>query len=260
MTLARNRYLTELSLLVAGYLVYVGIKHLFIQDLGLIAFENARKIIDLEAALHVFWEQAIQEWLLSDHRDGVVFFNWVYSLGFFPILIPAAVILFVKRYPTYVYYRNVFLVSYVITWLIYLSFPTAPPRMMSEYGFVDTIELLGPAMYNSKETIDYYNQFSAMPSMHFGWTLLFGILFLRSSYLPLKVFGFVYPALSLVSIIVTGNHYLLDAIVGGTIILASFAIYHRLKSTPLSPSFITLRGLTHSWSRRKLTPHSAVRD
>ena len=260
MTLVRNRYVTELLLLIAGYLFYTGIKHLFIQDLEDIAFENARTIINLEAAFQGFWEQAIQEWLLRNHSYVVVFFNWVYTLGFFPVLIPAAVILFIKRYPTYVYYRNVFLISYAMTWLMYLGFPVAPPRMMSEYGFVDTIELLGPALYNSSEAIDYYNQFSAMPSMHFGWTLLFGILFIRSSNRSLKVFGFVYPALSLASIVVTGNHYFLDAAVGGAIILASFAIYRWLKYAPLGPGLITLRGLAGSWFGRKLTPHRVVRE
>ncbi|MFQ5933018.1 MAG: phosphatase PAP2 family protein [Dehalococcoidia bacterium] len=233
MILARNRYLTELALIAAGYLFYIGIKQFFVQDLEVIAFENARKIINLEVLLKLHWEQPLQDWLLHNHRNVIVFFNWVYTLGFFPILIPAAVILFVSRYPTYVHYRNVFLISYAITWLVYLTFPTAPPRMMGEHGYIDTIQQMGPAIYNSKETISYYNQFSAMPSMHFGWTLLFGILFLRSKYLPLKIFGAVYPILSLVAIVVTANHYLLDALVGGLIILFSFAIYHLLKKAVL---------------------------
>ncbi len=260
MTLARNRYVAELLLLIAGYLAYIGVKHLFTQNLESVAFENAHTIINLEAALGGFWEQEIQEWLLKNHSAVVVFFNWVYTLGFFPVLIPAALVLFVKRYPTYVYYRNVFLISYGMTWLVYLGFPTAPPRLMPEYGFVDTIELLGPALYNSSEAIDYYNQYSAMPSMHFGWTLLFGMLFIRSSHPLLKVFGFVYPALSLASIVVTGNHYFLDAVVGGAIILASFAIYSWLKHTPLGSGRTTLRGLPGSWFGRKLTPHRVGRE
>ena len=260
MRLTRNRYINELALLAVGYLFYIGIKGLFVQDLEILAFENARKIINLELALNLYWEQPIQNWLLDNHHNVVVFFNWVYTLGFFPVLIPAAIILFLARYPTYVFYRNVFLVSYAMTWLLYLTFPTAPPRFMTEHGYIDTIERLGPALYNSTEALSYYNQFSAMPSMHFGWTLLFGILFIRSKPLPLKLFGLAYPALSLAAIVVTANHYILDAVIGGIIILSSFGIYLLLKNAALNPVAQSLPILSRGSLRRRLRPHLASRQ
>ncbi len=104
--------------------------------------------------------------------------------------------------------------------------------MMIEYGYVDTIEAMGPAIYNSKEALSYYNQYSAMPSMHFGWILLFSMVFLRSRVRPLRIFGAVYPALALAAIVVTANHYILDAVVGGSIIAGSYGIYRLLRSVP----------------------------
>ena len=227
-----NRYAIELGLLASGYLLYIGVKHLFVDDLEALAFENARKVIDVEISLNIYWEPTIQGWLLDNLRSVVVFFNWVYTLGFFPILIPTAMVLFLFRYKTYVLYRNVFLISYLLTWLVYLTFPVAPPRMMIEHGYVDTIEAMGPAIYNSKEVLSYYNQYSAMPSMHFGWILLFSMVFLRSRVKPLRILGAVYPALVLVAIVVTANHYILDAIVGGSIIAGSYGIYLLLRSVP----------------------------
>ena len=227
-----NRYAIELGLLALGYLLYVGVKYLFVDDLEAIAFENARKVIDVEISLNIHWEPNIQGWLLDNLRSVVVFFNWVYTFGFFPILIPTAIVLFLFRHKTYVLYRNVFLISFLFTWLIYLTFPVAPPRMMIEYGYVDTIEVMGPAIYNSKEALSYYNQYSAMPSMHFGWILLFSMVFLRSRVRPLRIFGAVYPALVLAAIVVTANHYILDAIVGGFIIAGSYGIYLLLRSVP----------------------------
>ncbi|MCH8088021.1 MAG: phosphatase PAP2 family protein [Chloroflexi bacterium] len=227
--IAHNRYAIELGLLVLGYLLYVGVKYLFVDDLEAIAFENARKVIDVELSLNIHWEPTIQGWLLDNLQSVVVFFNWVYTFGFFPILIPTAIVLFLFRHKTYVLYRNVFLISFLITWLIYLTFPVAPPRMMIEYGYVDTIEVMGPAIYNSKEALSYYNQYSAMPSMHFGWTLLLGVFFVKTRNRLLRLFGVVYPGLSLGAIVVTANHYLLDAIAGGIIILVSFGIYVSLK-------------------------------
>ena len=220
-----NKYVLELAIFVVGYLFYIGVKRLFVPDLEVVALENARKLIDLETALHFFWEPDIQAWLLGDARWAVTFFNWAYTLAFFPVLIPAAVFLFTFRYQTYVYYRNIFLISYPATWLLYLTVPTAPPRLVPGYGFTDTIELMGPALYNDRNAVAIFNQFSAMPSMHFGWTLLFGMIFLKSPYLPLKLFGVLYPALSLGAIVVTGNHYIIDAIVGGAIIVGAYSLY-----------------------------------
>lgn len=227
-----NRYTIELGLLASGYLLYVAVKHLFVDDLDTIAFENARKVIGVELSLNIHWEPTIQGWLLDNLRSIVVFFNWVYTLGFFPILIPTAIVLFLFRHKTYIIYRNVFLISYLLTWLVYLTFPVAPPRMMIEYGYVDTIEAMGPAIYNSKEALSYYNQYSAMPSMHFGWILLLSTVFLRSRVKVLRIFGAVYPALVLAAIVVTANHYILDAIVGGSIIAGSYGIYLLLRILP----------------------------
>ncbi len=100
--IAHNRYAVELGLLVLGYLLYVGVKYLFVDDLEAIAFENARKVIDVELSLNIHWEPTIQGWLLDNLRGVVVFFNWVYTFGFFPILIPAAIVLFLFRHKTYV--------------------------------------------------------------------------------------------------------------------------------------------------------------
>ena len=225
----RNRYFGELTLVAVVYLFYISVKQLLVEDIEVIAFQNAHRIIDLEISLHLFWELDIQLWLIEHFHWLVVFFNWTYSVAFFPILVPAAILLFLFRYQSYVHYRNIFLISFVITWILYLTFPTAPPRLMPEFGFTDTIEILGPALYNHRSVLDFYNQFSAMPSMHFGWTLLLGVFFVKTRNRLLRLFGVVYPGLSLGAIVVTANHYLLDAIAGGIIILVSFGIYVILK-------------------------------
>ncbi len=102
-----------------------------------------------------------------------------------------------------------------------MLFPLAPPRMIAEH-FVDTINIFGPSGYASREFTNYYNAYAAMPSLHFGWTIMFGIIFLRTNNRLLKVFGIVYPTMTLFAITITGNHYIMDAIGGGLLILASF--------------------------------------
>ena len=226
LAILENRYAKEGTLLVLGYAAYMLLRQVFPEDLEAVGRANAARVIDVERALGVYWEPAIQAGLLSNAPWIVTFFNWAYSLGFLPVLVPGALVLMTLRYDSFVYFRRVFLISYVMTWVLWLTMPVTPPRLMPELGFVDSIDVIGPALYNSKEAIAFYNQHSAMPSMHFGWTLLFSVMLLRTGSRALRVFGAVYPAVAFGAIIVTANHYFLDAVVGGVIVGCAFAIYH----------------------------------
>ena len=72
-----------------------------------------------------------------------------------------------------------------------------------------------------------------MPSLHFGWTILFGILFWNTRgpiwvTLCLKLWGISYPILTFFAITLTGNHYIMDAIGGAIVALLSLLLYNGL--------------------------------
>ena len=232
LALLENRYAREGSLLVLGYVAYMLLRQVFPEDLEAVGRANAARVIDVERTLRLYWEPTIQSSLLSEASWVVTFFNWAYSLGFLPVLVPGALVLMTLRYESFVYFRRVFLISYVMTWALWLTVPVTPPRLMPELGFIDSIDVMGPAFYSSKEAIAFYNQHSAMPSMHFGWTLLFSVMLLKTGNRVLQLFGAVYPVVALGAIIVTANHYFLDAVAGGVIVGSAFAIYH-LAQRPL---------------------------
>ncbi len=165
----------------------------------------------------------MQAWAIDRAKALVVFFNWAYIVTFWPIILISDVVLYCTNGNKYRYYRNVVLVSFVIAVVAFKVFPLAPPRMMALY-FIDTIQVFGPSEYASREMVNYFNAFAAMPSLHFAWTVMFGIIFLRTPYLWLKVFGIVYPVITLLAISITANHYLTDVFVGGRAILVSFLI------------------------------------
>jgi len=102
-----------------------------------------------------------------------------------------------------------------------MIFPLAPPRMIAEH-FVDTIKAFGPSGYASREFANYYNAYAAMPSLHFSWTVMFGVLFLSTPNKWIKVFGVIYPTMTLLAITITGNHYIMDAVGGGLLVLGAF--------------------------------------
>ena len=157
--------------------------------------KNANAVIALERWLGVFHEQSILAWMLEHAHNLVISFNWFYAVGFFPVILPFAVIMFISYRRHYRYYRSVLAVSILITWSIHAIYPLAPPRLIVGEGFIDTIASLSPDLYMSKDSLELYNAFSAMPSMHFGWTALVGLIVFRTGHTALRVIGIAYPAL-----------------------------------------------------------------
>ena len=213
----------ELGLVVGAYFAYMYTRKLAFADFETIALENAKRIISLEKSLGFFWEPHWQAWAIASAQGLVVFFNWAYIVTFWPIVLTTAFILYVVNRRRYAYYRTVVMLSFVFALLGFMLFPLAPPRMLAGQ-FVDTIKDFGPAFYASREFTNFYNPYAAMPSLHFSWTIMLGILFLRTPSMWIKVLGVLYPALTLVAITVTANHYLMDAIGGALLIGASFAV------------------------------------
>lgn len=212
----------ELLLVVGAYFIYMYSRALVSDDIEASALANASTIIALEKSLGFFWEPDWQAWAIASAKAVVVFFNWAYIFTFWPIILTAALILYIGNRPRYIYYRNVLLLSFVLALLGFMLFPLAPPRMMAGQ-FVDTIKAFGPAFYASREFANYYNPYAAMPSLHFSWTIMFGIVFLRSGNRWVRVLGILYPLVTLLAITITGNHYIIDAIAGGLLIAGAFA-------------------------------------
>ena len=216
-------HVRELAFIGGAYFLYMFTRSLVFSDFEATALENARKIISFEQSIGLFLEPDWQAWAIASTKALVVFFNWAYIVTFWPIILTTAVILYFTNRHRYMYYRNVVLLSFGLAILGFMLFPLAPPRMIAEY-FVDTIKDFGPTAYASREFASFYNPYAAMPSLHFSWTLMFGILFLRSHSKLLKVLGVIYPTMTLFAITITGNHYIMDAVGGAALIIGAFAI------------------------------------
>ena len=180
--------------------------------------------------------------MLERAQNLIIFFNGFYTIGFVPVIVPFAVIMFISYRRHHQHYRNVLVVSILITWTMYAIYPFAPPRLIVGEGFIDTFAALGPDLYTSKDSLELYNAFSAMPSMHFGWTALMGLIVYRTGHTAFKVVGMAYPTLMFIAVIVTGNHYVIDPIAGGLVVYASLRI----------PALITRRD--EPWSARGSRP------
>ncbi|HLF76822.1 MAG TPA: phosphatase PAP2 family protein [Dehalococcoidia bacterium] len=208
-SLRRARFLQEILIVGLGYLVYSQVRGMA-GDRVSDAFANGHRIVELERDLGIFKELALQSYLLP-HAAAVHLFNYVYFYGLFPLLLPTAVFLFLKRPHVYTLARNAFLASGAIAVVFFLLLPTAPPRLL-DIGFIDT---LNRSLAPSYSSIPGVNHYAALPSMHVGWNFLTCLsLYLAFDGVRGRGLLLAIPVVMLTSTVVTGNHYFLDGLLG----------------------------------------------
>jgi hypothetical protein len=222
--LSRNAILgllLEVAMMVCAYLAYEAVRRLVAPSSG-DAIGHAVNIIRLEQEMGIFFEPTLQG-MIVDHHWLVTLFNWVYVWGYLPVIGAAALYMYICHRDFYARYRNTFLVSGAAGLAIFATLPVAPPRMFPEFGFVDTVHVHS-SFYRSLQGTDLVNEFAAVPSFHFGWILLVGIAIIQTNRNPLaRAVGVTLPVIMLAAIIFTANHYVIDAIIGGALVLAALA-------------------------------------
>jgi hypothetical protein len=193
------------------------------------AFARADQIIHIEQRLGIFWESGWQEHIIGN-RALVNVVNGTYLYGHLPILILAGIWIYFQNRERYRTYRNALLISACVGLFFYGFFPVAPPRLMPQDGFVDTI-----AMFNNKSnTIQpsfIVNHYAAVPSLHFGWALLVGIALIDiSRNLWVRIFAVLFPTFMFFAIVLTANHFIFDAAVGALVVLLAIALAFALEN------------------------------
>ena len=178
------------------------------------AFDNARGIIDFERRATGLWELSLQSWVQSSHSIAVSM-QWTYWLSQFAVVGLALLWVYLRRHDSFTRFRNVLMLANVIGLVGYVLLPTAPPRMLPEFGFVDTLASLGTPNHGSSFIQLASNPYAAMPSLHSADALIVGIalaVLVRSPIL--KLLWLAGPVWVWISVMATGNHFWLDIAAG----------------------------------------------
>jgi hypothetical protein len=173
------------------------------------ALARGQSIWDIERTLGVPSEKATQA-LFLHHRLVMYWFNWFYAFIHAPVLAICLIWLFVRHRAHYYPVRTALAIVTGTSLAIQLI-AVAPPRLLPLLGVVDTGALIGPRVYS--QGAPGLDQLSAMPSLHVGWSIIIAwavILVWRSRWRWLAV---IYPLLTLLTVVVTGNHFWGDGIV-----------------------------------------------
>lgn len=232
---ARPRLWFELALIGVSYWIYSLVRNA-VPEQETIAQKHAGWIWDLERSLGIAVERSINHavdsvgWLITG-------MNYYYATLHFVVTIGVLVWLYRWHPGRYAATRTVLFVTTAIALVGFYFFPLAPPRLMTDGGFIDTVKTHGTwGSMASGPATHVSNQFAAMPSMHIGWSTWCGLtIFFLARRTWIRVLGLLYPAATLMVIVATANHFWMDA-VGGLLCLLV--------------GFLTAGWLYHSWVYR----------
>jgi len=121
-------------------------------------------------------------------------------------------------------FRWSLLILHVLFAITIVIFPVAPPRMLPEKGYVDTLQFYSRTDITATETRLGVNAYAAFPSLHFAYGLFVGIgYYFFAVKRWLRVVGVIYTITVGFVIVITGNHYFIDAM--GALVYCSIAVY-----------------------------------
>jgi PAP2 superfamily len=113
-------------------------------------------------------------------------------------------------------------------------YPLAPPRLLPQFGYIDTL-----AKYHTWGSLadpnvaEHTNQFAAMPSLHIGWAVWCAVaVWYCAKPLWLRILALLYPIATLLVIVGTANHFILDAVGGLVVVAGGFGVQWLMSGRP----------------------------
>jgi hypothetical protein len=216
------RLFLEIGLMYGVYFVYKMVRYEARGNVSA-AFDNAHQVVHIERALGIFTEVDVQAWALRS-TDLIRWLNRYYLVAHFTVSMVCFIWLYARHPAGYAKCRRLLIGLTLLALAVHVTYPLAPPRMLGNLGFVDTASRFGPNTYGDGSKFKALaNQFAAMPSLHFGWSVLVAYAVVRFSKSRLRFGAILHPICTLAAIVLTANHYWLDAIVAFLLLMLVFA-------------------------------------
>lgn len=215
----RPRLWFEILLIAVSYWTYSLIRNA-VPEQKAKALRNADWIWAAEHAVGIAVEQTVNH-AMNAITWLIVVMNYYYATLHFIVTIGVLVWLYRRHPGRYAAWRLALFLTTAVALVGYYFFPLAPPRLMPGGHFIDTVLVHDTwGSMASGNLASMSNQYAAMPSMHIGWSLWCGVtIALLARPWWVRVLGVTYPALTLLVIVSTANHFWLDA-VGGVLCVA----------------------------------------
>lgn len=230
----RARLVRELTLLAALYALY-SLSRVLVDVAPEEAVQRGLAVLGVERALGLDVEHGMVDALLG--RPGAALLAGYLYASLHYTVTPAVLLWLYRCHPLrYATARTVLAGSTLLALVGYWRWPTAPPRLLPGNAYPDVLSLYsqwgwwGADASAPRGLGALTNEYAAMPSMHVGWALWCGLAVLVLARRPwVRLLGAAYPVLTVLVVLATSNHYLLDAVAGAAVVLAvgTAAVAHR---------------------------------
>jgi PAP2 superfamily len=176
------------------------------------------------ATLQDLWWQGEVRWL--------DFLFYAAYLGHF--VLPVALALAIWRWRESEYWR--YLTTLVIVsfagFATFVAFPAAPPWMASDEGVIQPIHRIGYDLWSAVGVTNIRTLYSevapntvaAVPSLHAAYAIIFALFAFRLFGVFVGLLASIHPTLVCIGIVYLGEHYVVDAILGGLYALGAYAL------------------------------------
>jgi hypothetical protein len=217
----RPHLVPEFLLVAAGYIAYT---------LGRFAatkhpdgsYAHAAQVWDFERWLRLPNEADLQQAVLGWSRL-MDLANLHYQIGYVVSVVGSLAWLYIRHPGHYIWYRRFLTLVTFIGLIGHIVYPMAPPRLLGGDRVVDSAQVFGHSVYGPEGT-GLSNHFAAMPSLHVGWAVVVAIGVVVVLRTPWRWLAVLHPVITLLVVVVTGNHFWMDGIVATLIVAMSAAV------------------------------------
>lgn len=208
-----QRWFWEVALVALCLWVYNLIRNAAPERVG-VAMGHAEDVQRLQDRLHLSVELSFNRFV-ADHEPLAQVMNYYYATLHFIVTTAVLVWLFRVHPRRYSGARTALFVTSMVALIGFWLYPLAPPRL-AQAGFVDTLKVFHTwGSFATPSGAENSNQYAAMPSLHTAWALWCGLcLAVCARRLWVRVLGALYPVATVIVIVGTANHFILDAVAG----------------------------------------------
>lgn len=191
---------------------------------------HGHQILDIERFLHIDVEYTVNHAVAKiDWMRG--FFGFYYESFHFVVPLTVLAVLYWRRPVDYRWARSALGFATLLALVGFWLYPLAPPRLLPGLGIIDTVHGVQDFSKPDYGTLTALtNQYAAMPSLHFGWSLWCGVVIaVMAPKWWMKALGLLHPFFTVSAIVATGNHWVLDAAGGAAVVGAGFGLTYLLQ-------------------------------
>ncbi|MFG2346687.1 bifunctional glycosyltransferase 87/phosphatase PAP2 family protein [Streptomyces phaeochromogenes] len=232
--LTRPNLLLELLLIRVGYSAYQQVRLAATGGTNAGGRATAEEHGEQVHAIEKFLQIDVERWVnhaVVDVPWLQSFFDFYYTSFHFVVPLSVLGILYVRRPAEYRWARAALGFATLFALVGFWLYPLAPPRLMPGLGFIDTVHGVQDFSQPDYGTLTALtNQYAAMPSLHFGWSLWCGLVIaILAPKWWMKALGLLHPLFTVSAIVATANHWVLDAVGGAAVVGAGFALTYLLQ-------------------------------